>query len=385
MVARVQKNRASRQAPGFRVFELGRLKNGGCVSAVELCAGGLSAGFINYGARLLYLHMDDRRGNDGNVSLRYDGVSGYEKDSAYLGATIGRVANRIAGGTFELAGNSHALAVNESGKRGGGATHLHGGPDGLHTHLWNMRILRFSEGPPRIGVEYSTEDADGAQGYPGRGLFKARFILSEKGELAVEYESTAERHSVADLTNHAYWNLSSKAREGATVKGHLLQVHGSRFLETDGNRLPTGELLPVQGCSLDFTQPATIEQHLDEMGDLELDHYFVLDEDAPAVKTWVGEREHGLRMAATLEHPGSGRRLEILTDQPGLQIYSANRLSRISQGRWRDYGALCLETHGFPNAVNHSHFPSIVVTPESPRWQRTVWRFSLGDHSDGAI
>lgn len=364
----------TKNTPGFRVFELGRLKNGACVSAVELSAGKFKAAFINYGARLLFMHMFDRRGVEGNISLRYDGVYGYEKDGAYLGATIGRIANRISNGTFELDGNGYSLPVNETL-----GNHLHGGPDGLHTRLWQMRILRFDTGPSRIGVEFTTEDADGFQGYPGRALFKARYSLSVHGELATEYITTSEQKTVSDLTNHAYWNLSSHAPEGATVKGHLLKMNASRYLETDTKMIPTGELLPVDGTSLDFRDVASIEQHLDEMTEVELDHYFVIDDDAPLLNTWVGEENVKLRHAATLEHPGTGRELEIFTDQPGFQVYSANRLSRISQGRWRDYGALCLEAQGYPDAVNQPGFPSIEVSPEVPRVQRTVWRFSLQD------
>ena len=361
-------------APGFRIFELGRLKSGDCVSAVELTAGKFKAAFINFGARLLYLNMDDRRGVEGNISLRYDGVYGYEKDNAYLGATIGRIANRISNAEFKLDGEVYSLPANE--RRG---NHLHGGPSGLHTKLWQMRVLRFDAGPKRIGVEFSTEDADGSQGYPGRAVFKARYILSMDGELATEYVTTCERKSVSDLTNHAYWNLSSHAPEGATVKGHLLKMNSSQYLETDAKMIPTGEKLKVDGTSLDFRTVASIEQHLDEMGDAELDHYFVIDDDAPVLNTWVGDESVKLRHAATLEHPGTGRELEVFTDQPGLQVYSANRLSRISQGRWRDYGALCLEAQGYPDAVNQPGFPSIQVEPNIPRVQRTVWRFSLQD------
>ena len=241
-------NQTTEQAPGFRVFELGRLKGGGCVSAVELTAGKFKAAFINYGARLLYLNMNDRKGQPGNISLRYDGVYGYEKDSAYIGATIGRVANRIADGQFELAGEKYALPVNES-KAG---NHLHGGPLGLHTHLWQLRILRFAEGPRRIGVEFSTEEADGAQGYPGRAVFKARYTLTASGELATEYITSCEQKTVSDLTNHAYWNLSSRAAEGATVKGHLLKMNASQYLKTDGKMIPTGELSDVRGTSSTF-------------------------------------------------------------------------------------------------------------------------------------
>ncbi len=366
----------SEQSPGFRIFELGRLASGGgCVSAVELTAGKFKAAFINYGARLLYMHMDDRRGSVGNILLRYDDVYGYEKDNAYLGATIGRVANRISEGQFEFDGETYILPVNEPK----GGNHLHGGPKGLHTHLWQMRILRFTEGPNRIGVEFTTEEADGAQGYPGRAVFKARYTLSATGELATEYSTTCGRKTVSDLTNHAYWNLSSRAKEGATVKGHLLKMNSSKYLETNGKMVPTGELVQVDGTSLDFRNVASIEQHLDEMADGELDHYFVIDEDAPVLHAWVCDENVELRHAATLEHPGTGRELEVFTDQPGLQVYSANRLSRISQGRWRDYGALCLETQGYPNAVNEPTFPSIEVTPDVPRIQRTVWRFSLQD------
>ena len=361
--------------PGFRVFELGRLKTGGCVSAVELTAGHFKAAFINYGARLLYLHMDDRRGEQGNISLRYDGVYGYEKDSAYIGATIGRVANRISDAKFEIEGETFDLPVNEPQA----GNHLHGGPKGLHTHLWQMRILRFNEGPNRIGVEFSTEEADGAQGYPGRAVFKARYTLSATGELATEYITTCGQKTVSDLTNHAYWNLSSRATEGATVKGHLLKMNASQYLETNAKMIPTGELIDVGGTSLDFREVTSIEQHLDDMVSAELDHYFVIDGDAPVLHAWVCEENVELRHAATLEHPGTGRELEVFTDQPGLQVYSANRLSRISQGRWRDYGALCLEAQGYPNAVNQPSFPSIEVSPNTPRVQRTLWRFSLQD------
>ncbi len=371
------KGGSSGSSPGFRIFELGRLTTGGgCVSAVELSAGKFKAAFINYGARLLYLHMDDRRGIVGNILLRYDNVYGYEKDNAYLGATIGRVANRISAGQFDFDGETYILPVNEPK----GGNHLHGGPKGLHTHLWRMRILRFhDDGPERIGVEFSTEEADCAQGYPGRASFKARYTLSTCGELATEYITTCGQRTVSDLTNHAYWNLSSRAKEGATVKGHLLKMNASNYLETDGQMIPTGELIRVEGTSLDFRQVASIEQHLDAMVDGELDHYFVIDEDAPLLHTWVCEQSVKLRHAATLEHPGTGRELEVFTDQPGLQVYSANRLSRISQGRWRDYGALCLEAQGYPNAVNEPRFPSIEVGPGAPRVQRTVWRFSLQD------
>ena len=163
------------------------------------------------------------------------------------------------------------------------------------------------------------------------------------------------------------------------MKGHLLKMNASAYLETDAKMIPTGEKVQVDGTSLDFRTVSSIEQHLDELGEAELDHYFVIDDDAPVLNTWVGEESVKLRHAATLEHPGTGRELEVFTDQPGLQVYSANRLSRISQGRWRDYGALCLEAQGYPDAVNKPNFPSIEVEADIPRIQRTVWRFSLQD------
>jgi len=360
---------------GFRVYELGKLKTGGSVEIVELHAGQMRIGVSSLGARIVYVETPDRRAEHDNISLRYPSAENYESDKLYLGATVGRVANRIRAGECHLGKTKLSLSNNDSQ----GGHHLHGGRFGLDSQRWQFKILRSTETPDRIGVAFTTQQPDGHEGYPGRLEVTTIYTLDTHHRLGIEYRAQADATTLVNLTNHAYWNLSGRADGGASIGGHMLELTAEEYLERSAQRIPTGVLQSVEQSEFDFRTARPLEAQLSLFNEGDLDHYFVIPETAPTVRGFFMDAEVELRSAATLIHPGSGRCLEISTDQPGLQVYAANSLSRSSQGRWRDHGGLCLETHGYPDAPNHPEFPSIVLERGHTSVQRTQLSFSVID------
>jgi len=329
-----------------RLFTIGR--PGGVVAAVS-----------DHGATLVELHVPDRSGVVADVVLGFDDVAGYESPrNANLGATVGRVANRIAGASFELAGRHHRLTANAP------PHHLHGGGDRAFARvLWEV-VAHEDE---RVVLRHHSPAGD--EGYPGNIEVTASYQVAGD-DLRLEYHATTDAPTPLDLTNHAYVNLRGHGE--ATILDHELQVLADHVLEVDEQLVPTGGYAELAGTPLDLRAPTPLRARVTALTDtpaLGLDHHYVLRDGA-------GE----LRSVARLSEPSTGRRLEVLTDQPGLQVYSGNRLDPPVTGkrghRYGRHAGLCLEAHHLTDAVHHPHFPSVVLAPGEHYEHTTIHRFA---------
>ncbi len=323
-------------------------------------AHGITARLTDYGATLVGLSLPDRAGIFEDVLLGFDDVSGYESDAnQYFGCTTGRVANRIAKGRFKLGARTYSVATNN------GPNHLHGGgPRALSRVMWQAERLD----PQALRFTYVSPD--GEEGYPGALTIAVTFSLTDDDELTIEYEATTDAATPVNLTNHAYWNLAGHG--SPTVLDHELVLMADQYTPTDDTLIPTGELASVGDTAFDFRTAKTIRRDLGRVADTAaggFDHNFVLRGEAGK-----------LRLAAALRDPASGRTLQILTTEPGIQFYSGNFLhGQIGkQGRLYEHrSACCLETQHFPDSVNQPAFPSVILKPGETYRHKTVHRFTV--------
>jgi aldose 1-epimerase len=316
----------------------------------------LEVGVITYGARIVAVRTPDRDGRWGEVTLGLADVDAYRQAGGYLGASVGRYANRISGARFTLDGVEHRIPPNE------GDNALHGGPHGFDSAEWS------TDGPDGASVTLRHTSPDGDNGFPGTLDVAATFTV-DGPELRIEYTATTDAPTVLSLTNHAYWNLAG----GGTVEDHEVQLHAGHVLPVDGESLPTGPPVPVDGTPLDFRSPARIgarirDGHPQLVAVRGYDHAYVLDGTA-------GE----LRAAARVVEPRSGRSLELRTDQPSVQFYTSNMLNGtlvLNDGSTARQGdAFCLEPQGYPDAPNHADYPSTVLRPGEEYRSRFAFTF----------
>ncbi|TRO48365.1 galactose mutarotase [Candidatus Bathyarchaeota archaeon] len=321
---------------------------------------GAEARITNYGGTVVSLRVPDRDGGLGDVVLGYDTLPEYVDDLSYFGCTVGRYANRIAGGRFTLNGVGYILTANERWN------HLHGGIRGFSKVVWGARAVERGRSAG-VGLTYLSRD--GEEGYPGTLSVEMEYLLTEDDELRIEYRAKTDRDTVVNLSHHSYFNLAG----GGDVLDHELTLHADRFTPVDGELIPTGELRRVEGTPMDFTAPTAIGERIDaDYEQLELaggyDHNWVL-------KGWGG----GLHPAARVHHPGTGRTMEMSTTEPGVQFYSGNQIpSHITGKGRRRYGprhGLCLEAQHFPDSPNRPEFPSTVLREGETYTQTTVYRF----------
>jgi aldose 1-epimerase len=320
----------------------------------------LEVGVITYGARIVSVRTPDRNGQWGEISLGLADLDAYRRDPAYLGACVGRYANRIAGARFTLDGVEYRIPPNE------GENALHGGPGGFESVEWAPDTS--TDGPDGNAVTLRHTSPDGDNGFPGT-LAAAVTYAVDGPELRIEHTATTDAPTVVNLTNHAYWNLAC----GGSAEGHEVQLHAGHFLPVDGESLPTGPPIPVDETPLDFRSPAPLGARIRE-GHPQLvavrghDHTYVID--GPP-----GE----LRAAARVVEPRNGRTLELHTDQPGVQFYTGNMLNgtlMLRDGTTARQGdAFCLEAQGFPDAPNHPDYPSTVLRPGEEYRSRMVFTF----------
>ncbi|WP_202796822.1 aldose epimerase family protein [Pedosphaera parvula] len=342
---------------GIEKSRYGKLSNGTEVELYTLQnANGIICKIITFGGAITEMHLPDHEGKFADVVLGYDDLDGYVKDTSYFGALIGRVANRIAEGKFELNGRSYTLAKNN------GPNHLHGGPKGFHKVVWQAEASNTDKGAV-LRLTYTSPD--GEEGYPGALKAVVTYTLNDQNELLLDYEATSDQPTPINLTNHSYWNLAG----GGTILDHLLTLEADRFTPVDGTLIPTGEIKPVKGTPMEFTTAKSIGADLQRMGGSPpgYDHNFVLN---------GGTK---VNLAARLVEPKSRRALEVWTDQPGIQFYSGNFLDGLVKGKRGDfyqrYTGLCLETQQFPDFVHHPNFPQSILKPGEIYRQNTVFRF----------
>lgn len=321
-------------------------------------AHGLVCKLITYGATITELHVPDKHGQLADVVLGFDNLTQYVNDSPCFGATVGRVANRIANGRFTLDGKTYSLPVNDAPNT------LHGGPKGFDKLVWAAEGIHSPAGP---AVAFTLVSPDGQAGFPGTLRVKVTYTLTEADEVRIDFEATTDQPTPVNLTNHSYFNLAGSG----TAEGHLLQIFASRYTATDDTQIPTGVLAAVGGGPLDFTIAKPVGRDINRVPDCKIgyDHNYVIDGGGK-----------GMVLAARAEDPASGRKMEVVTDQPGIQFYSANKLYGTLVGKYGQaypgHGALCLETQHFPDSVNQPSFPSTLLRPGETLRSTTVYRFT---------
>jgi aldose 1-epimerase len=338
----------------------GNMPDGASVELYTLTnAGGLCCKAITYGAIITELLVPDRAGRMGDIVLGLDSLETYvRQNSPYLGAVIGRVANRVAGAGFSVDGKRYRLAANN------GANTLHGGVRGFDKVVWRAAASESTEGP---SVLFTRVSPDGEEGFPGNLAVSVRYTLTNRNELRIDYEATTDRATPVNLTNHSYFNLACTC----DIQGHVLKLHAGSYTVPDAGGIPTGAIEPVSGGPLDFTAAKPVGRDLRRApgGFGGFDHNFVVD---------GGGR--GVAPAARLQEPASGRVMEILTDQPGIQFYTGNNLDGSVVGKrgaaYPMHAALCLETQHFPDSINHPAFPSTLLRPGETFRSTTIHRFS---------
>lgn len=324
---------------------------------------GHEARVTEYGAILTSLKVPDRDGKSEEITLGYgDDLAAWEKSTGYFGATVGRYGNRIANGKFQLDGKEYSLATNND--PGGIPCHLHGGIRGFDKVVWSGEPF---ESPDAVGVVLTYRSVDGEEGYPGNLDVMVKYLLTTEGELSFQVEAVTDAPTPINVVQHTYWNLTGDSKN--TILNHELQLMADEFLPTDAGLIPTGELAPVKDTPMDFTSPTVIRSRIDQ--DTEAlkfgggyDHCWVVRE--------AGEKG-GVRTAAILHDPESGRVMEVLTNQPGVQFYSGNFLEG-DPSELRT--ALCLETQRYPDSPNQPDFPNCILKPGETYHHSQIFRFS---------
>ncbi len=324
---------------------------------------GMVVRVASYGATVVSVEVPDRAGKREDVVLGFDSLEGYLGKHPHFGGVVGRYGNRIAHGRFSLGGVEVTLACNN------GENHLHGGVRGFDRRAWKANDASTSAGP---AVELTYLSKDGEEGYPGNLTAKVTYTLTDANELRVDYQATTDELTVVNLTNHSYFNLAGPS--GGDVLGQVVTLDAARFTPVRAGLIPTGELRPVEGTPFDFRKPAPIGARIDAQDEqLALaggyDHTFVVDGTMGV-----------LRPAARVVEPGSGRVLEVLTTEPGVQFYSGNNLDGTVKGKagkvYARRTGLCLETQHYPDSPNQPLFPSTALKPGERYESTTVFRFS---------
>jgi aldose 1-epimerase len=335
----------------------GTLPDGTAVDLYTLAnANGLVAKVATYGAIITELHVPDRQGKLRDIVLGFDNLGQYLKGHPYFGATVGRVANRIAKGRFTLDGKTYALATKN------GPNHLHGGLKGFDKVIWK------AEPQPGAAVRFAYTSPDGEEGYPGTLEVAVTITLTDANELRLDYRAITNKPTPVNLTNHSYFNLAGHG----DVLRHELMIAADHYTPSDSALIPTGEIRPVGGTPMDFTRPEVVGARFAQLHTVPVgyDHNYVLNSGGK-----------GLALAARVYEPETGRVMEVHTTEPGVQLYTANFLDGSLTGKggvvYLQHTGLCLETQHFPDSVNQPAFPSTIVRPGQTYSQTTVYKFSV--------
>jgi len=356
------------QAADAKRENAGKLKDGTMVEAVTLSnAHGVSARILSYGATLQSFKGPDKAGRIADVVLGYDDAAAYESRPNFFGVTVGRYANRIAGGKFSLDGKSYQLPLNDK------TNSLHGGGKGFDKQVW--RIVSVNSGPS-ASVVFALTSPDGDSGYPGKLEVKVTYALDESGALTISYDAATDKPTVVNMTNHAIFDLAGEGSPSGAM-GHLLTIPARAYTPVDSKLIPTGELRAVEGTVFDFRKARLIGQDLRDGRDEQIrfglgyDHNFALDKGVTAKP----------ELAARLEDPASGRVLEVLSTEPGVQFYTGNFLDGTFYGKsghlYRQGDGIALEPQKFPDAPNQPGFVSARVDPGKPYRHVMVYRLSV--------
>jgi aldose 1-epimerase len=319
----------------------------------------------NYGGRIVSILTPDRSGQIGDVVLGFKSIDDYlSANGPYHGALIGRVGNRIAKGKFKLGSETYSLPINNN------ENHLHGGPEGFNNQVWEVKAADDSS----ITMNYFS--SDGEMGYPGNLDVEVMYSLNDENELLITYKATTDKSTPVNLTNHAFFNLAGEAN--GTINDHLLKLNADHFTPVDKTLIPLGENRSVEGTPFDFRTPKTIGRDLNlQETDLQMeygggyDHNFVLNK----------EKDGEMSLAAYVIDPKSGRRMDIFTEEPGIQFYGGNFMDGSDIGK---YGkkflyreSFALETQHFPDSPNQPSFPNTILNPGEVYQSKSVYKFSV--------
>ncbi|QHI95941.1 galactose-1-epimerase [Aristophania vespae] len=355
--------------PKAKVENWGKLADGQTVKSISLTNDrSTTVRIITYGGIIQSVETPDKKGKIANIALGFDSIDGYVKNNkgAFFGAVLGRVANRIANGTFTLEGKTYHTSVNE------GQNTLHGGVESFSRKFWTIDDVGQDKNGAHVRLKLISPDGD--QGFPGTVTASVTYTLSNDNSLKARFQAQTDAPTIVNLTTHNYWNLLGEG--SGTIEPEILQIFADKFVETDAASLPTGKLVPVAGTALDFNKPHKISDHLRSK---ESQMIWPRGYD----KCWVikGEAVTGkLRPAAKLTDPRSGRVLEVYTDQPGMQFYTSNSLDGRYVGpsgqAYRQGDAVAFEPEHFPDSANHSNFPTIELKPGQSYDHVTIFKFS---------
>ncbi len=317
---------------------------------------GMKVELSEYGAAIKSLSVPDRKGELVDVVLGYDTLDEYMADDCFMGVIVGRFANRIAKGSFELEGTSYSLAINDP------PNHLHGGPAGYAKKIWSAKEIKN-------GVAFSLTSPHGEEGYPGNLTICVEYTLTEDNQLMIDLKATTDKATHVNLAQHSYFNLQGSG----DILHHQLQLHAPQYCPVDDSFIPLKEIQHVAGSAFDFTAPVSISDKLD-FSDPQIlkckgfDHNFI-----------VTGKPDALKQVASLSNPANGISLSILSTQPGVQLYTGNYLNDIhgkSGQVYQPHSGLCLETQHYPDTPNRADFPSSLVTPDRPYHERMEYHFN---------
>jgi aldose 1-epimerase len=323
---------------------------------------GVEARITNYGGIIVSLKTPDKSGKFDDVVLGFDNLDQYIRDKDHFGGIIGRYGNRIAHGKFSLNGTTYKLAANN------GENHLHGGLKGFDKVIWTARTMDTPNGPS-LQLDYLSKD--GEEGFPGNLSVTAIYTLANDNALQLDFTATTDKRTICNLTQHSYFNL----RGAGDILDYIVQINADKFTPTNARLIPTGELQPVAGTPFDFRKPTAIGAHIGS------DHE-QLKIARGYDQNWVFDKPNGqLALVARVSDQTSGRILEILTTEPGIQFYTANFLNgavgKYGQPLSRHHG-FCMEPQHFPDSPNQPNFPSVELKPGEVYKNTIVYKFSAG-------
>ncbi len=322
----------------------------------------MSVQIITYGGIITAIKVPDRDGKILDVTLGFEKLSDYEKRSPYFGALIGRYGNRIAKGKFSLDGKEYNLVQNN------GENHLHGGNKGFDKVVWTAETLILNDAA-QLKLTYQSKDME--EGYPGNLDVEVIYKLTNDNSIEVEYSAVTDKKTIINLTQHTYFNLSGNK----DILDHKLMINADKYLPVDENLIPLGEIISVSESPFDFKKSKTIGKDIE-------DNHIQLELGGGYDHCWVlNEQNIGLRTAAILIDPASGRQMEVLTDEPGIQFYSGNFLDgtlpmKNSDFFYEKHSGLCLETQHFPNSPNEPSFPTVELNAGENFYSKTVFKFT---------
>ncbi len=355
-------------AADYARASFGKTPDGAEVEAITLTNGhGVSATVITYGATLQALIAPDKAGKKADIALGYSNAAAYVKNASYFGASVGRFANRIGKGRFTLDGKTYQLALNNNG-----VAALHGGVKGFDKVIWKVADLKKGS---VASVTFTYLSPDGEEGYPGTLTATATYALDEQNQLTITYGATTDKPTIINMTNHALFNMAGEgASDGAM--GNVLMIAADGYSPVDAELIPTGATTPVAGSAFDFRKPQTVGERIRDASDPQIvvgrgyDHNYVLN----------GKSGAAPRLGARLSDPKSGRVLEILTDQPGIQFYAGNFLDGTTSGKagkiYRQGDGIALEPQHFPDAPNKPQFAPVRLDPGQTYSNTMVFRLT---------